>query len=152
MRPCSFRAHSSTPEVSPDGRYAAYVSQEFDKLRNTIQVVETETGTIVPFEIEVPTPIGAGSIIYGRVRWLPDGSGLAYVGVDEENRSGIYAQDFVPGRDTRDTRRRIAGFSRDYFSESFGISPDGKRLTLATLELTSRLMLADNVPRVNPPR
>lgn len=141
-----------TPEVSPDGRYTAYISQELDKLRNTIHVVETETGTLVPFEIEVPTPIGAGSIIYGRMRWLPDGSGLAYVGLDENNRSGIYVQDFVPGEDTRGSRRPLAGFSHDYFSESFGISPDGKHLTLATLELTSRLALADGVSGVGPPR
>jgi Tol biopolymer transport system component len=140
------------PEVSPDGRYVAYLFQELDKLRTFINVAEIETGTVLPFRIAVRVTSGAGNIIYGRVRWLPDGSGLAYVGLDENNRSGIYAQDFVPGKDTSDTRRPLAGFSPDFVSESFGISPDGKRLTLATLELTSRLMLVDGVSGVRPPR
>jgi hypothetical protein len=140
------------PDVSPDGRYAAYVFQELDKLRAFIDVVEIETGTVVPFRIEVPVRFGVGNIILGRVRWLPDGSGLAYVGLDENYRTGIYAQDFVPGKDTGDTRRPLAGFSPDYVSESFGISPDGTRLTLATLELTSSLMLAEGVSGIRPPR
>jgi Tol biopolymer transport system component len=140
------------PEVSPDGRYAAYLFQEHDKLRTFINVVEIETGTVLPFRIGVPTRSGAGNIIFGRVRWLPDGSGLAYVGLDESNRTGIYAQDFVPGKDTSDTRHPLAGFSPDFVSESFGISPDGTRLTLATLELTNRLMLAEGVSGVQPPR
>jgi Tol biopolymer transport system component len=140
------------PEVSPDGRYAAYLFQEYDKLRTSISVVEVETGKVLPFQIEVRMPSGAGDIIYGRVRWLPDGSGLAYVGLDDEDRSGIYAQDFVPGKDTSDTRRVLAGFSPDFISESFGISPDGRRLTLATLEFTNRLMLVDGVSGIEPPR
>jgi serine/threonine protein kinase len=140
------------PDVSPDGQYAAYVVQELDKLRTFINVVEIETGEVLPFRIEVRVIAGAGNIIYGRMRWLPDGSGLAYVGLDENNRSGIYAQDFVPGEDKSNTRRQLAGFSPDFVSESFGISPDGTRLTLATLELTSRLMLADGVSGIQPPR
>jgi Tol biopolymer transport system component len=140
------------PEVSPDGRYAAFIYQELDKLRTFIYVVEVETGEVVPFQIGVPTPAGSGNIIFGRMRWLPDGSALAYVGADDNNHTGIYAQDFVPGEDTSLTKRKLAGFSPDFVSESFGISPDGSRLTLATLELTSQLMIVDGVAGIRPPR
>jgi Tol biopolymer transport system component len=140
------------PEVSPDGRYAAYIFQELDKLRTFIYVVEVETGEVVPFQIEVPFPAGSGNIIFGRMRWLPDGSAVAFVGADEDNLSGIYAQDFIPGENTRHTRRKLAGFSSDFVTESFGISPDGSRLTLATLELTSQLMLVDGVSGIRPPQ
>lgn len=140
------------PEVSPDGKYASYLFQEQDELRMYINVLEVETGNVLPFRIGVPLPTSAVNVIYGRSRWLPNGSGIAYVGLDEHNRSGIYAQDFVPGKDTSDTRRPIAGFSRSYMTESFGISPDGKRLILATLEESSNLMLVDGVPDVRPAR
>lgn len=140
------------PEVSPDGKYAAYLFQELEKTRTLINVVEIETRTVVPFQIVVPIPQSSGNIIFGRLRWLPDGSALAFVGADEKNRTGIFAQDFVPGEDTRNTLRKLAGFSSDYMTESFGVSLDGTRLTLATLELTSQLMLVDGVADIRPPR
>ena len=83
---------------------------------------------------------------------LPDGSGIAYVGTDDQNRTGIYAQDFVPGSDTSSTRRPLAGFSSELTTESFGISPDGRRITLAVLEESARLMLAEGIPGVDRPR
>jgi Tol biopolymer transport system component len=140
------------PEVSPDGRYAAYLFMELDKLRTIIRVCEVTTGDVVPFEIEVPTPSGADNIILGRVRWVPDGSALAFVGVDENNISGVFAQDFRPGENTRHTRRQLAGFSPDFVTESFGISRDGKRIMLSVLELTSQLMLVDGLTDIRPPR
>jgi Tol biopolymer transport system component len=137
------------PEVSPDGRYASFVLIESTLLKNTIRVVELDSGVEVPFSIEVPVPLNAPGIIYGRTRWLPDGSGLAYVGLDERGRTGIYAQDFVPGRDTSATRRPLAGFAPDFVSESFGISPDGKHVVLAGVQRSFRLMLAENVPGID---
>ena len=139
------------PDTSPDGRYAAYRSSEPDKLRNLIHVVDLQKGEVVRFLIEVPYSLGAGGITFGRMRWLPDGSGIAYVGVDEQNRTGIYAQDFIPGEDTAHTRRPLAGFSPDFITESFGISPDGSRIVLAGLEQSYRLMLAEGTG-VEPPR
>jgi len=140
------------PDVSPDGRYAAFLSFEPDALRNVILVVDTDSGEMVPFRIDVPTPLRAGNIIFGRLRWLPGGTALAFVGLDEKDRTGVFAQDFVPGQDTTASRRPLAGFSPDYVTESFGISPDGKRVTLSTMEPTSLLMLAEDVPGAIPPR
>jgi len=133
-------------ETSPDGRYAAYLSIETSELRNVIRFVDIEYGDEVPFRIEVPTPMGAQNMLFGRPRWLPDGSGIAYVGIDEQNRTGIYAQDFVPGSDTSATRRPLAGFSSELTTESFGISPDGRRIMLAVMEESARLMLAEGIP------
>ena len=57
----------------------------------------------------------------GRARWMPDGKAIAFVGQDESGASGIYVQDFVPGRDTAATRRKLAGFDPDVAAESFGL-------------------------------
>jgi Tol biopolymer transport system component len=137
------------PDLSPDGRYASFVSLEIDTLLSVVEVVDVETGELVPFRVEVPSPLQSTNIIFGRTRWLPDGSAVAWVGIDEQGRSGIYAQDFVPGKDTSATRRPLAGFSADYTTESFGISPNGTKVTLATLEQTIQLMLAEEVPGVS---
>jgi eukaryotic-like serine/threonine-protein kinase len=139
------------PEVSPDGRYAlAVVATGW--LHNQIQVVEVESGALVPFTIEVSYGLNAPNIAHGRARWLPDGRAIAFVGFDEKGRSGIFAQDFTPGRDSAATRRVLAGFSPILVPESFGISPDGRRLMLSTLEQSGSLMVAEGVPGVAPQR
>jgi len=135
-------------ETSPDGRYVAYVTIELENLRSVISVAEVESGEVVPFRIDVKTPLRAKNMIFGRPRWLPDGSGIAYIGIDDEGRTGVFAQDFVPGRDTSATRRPLAGFWPDLTTETFGFSPDGKRMVLAVQEDTARLMLAERVPGV----
>ncbi|MHC4093931.1 MAG: TolB family protein, partial [Planctomycetota bacterium] len=140
------------PEVSPDGRYAAFVSIEVDTLRNFVRVIDVESGEVVPFAIEVPAPLRAPGIILGRVRWLPDGSAIAYVGLDERNRTGVFAQDFVPAGGTEQTRRPLAGFSPEFITESFGVAPDGKQIILSGIRRSFRLMLAEGVEGIEPVR
>ena len=140
------------PEVSPDGRYAAYVKIQPDELENVIHIVDVETGAVEPHPILVPLQLQAGGIIYGRNRWMPGGRFLAFVGMDEQGLSGVYVQKFVPGKETSSTRRKLGGFSREYTTESFGISPDGKRVTIAGVEVSYRVMLAENVPGIVAPQ
>jgi Tol biopolymer transport system component len=142
-------------EVSPDGRFTSFLSIGAARSSNTITiaVVEIATGRRIAFEIRVPfrlSPRGS-RVLVGRSRWLPDGKAIAFVGEDENGLTGVFAQDFVPGKDTSSTRRKLAGFSLEYISESFGISPDGKRLMLSTLTQFESLMLAEGVEGVEPP-
>ena len=83
---------------------------------------------------------------------MPDGRRIAFVGQDAAGLDGIYVQDFVPGKDTSSTRRRLAGFDRENATESFGISPDGGRICLAVGGATNSLMLVEKLPGVEPPR
>ena len=55
-------------------------------------------------------------------------------------------QEFIPGKNTFATRRAIAGFDSDKQTETFGISPDGKFITLSEMELLSSLVRVENVP------
>ena len=54
-------------------------------------------------------------------------------------------QDFAPGRDTRATRRLLAREDPGLEIESFGISPDGSRITLSQIEYGSALMLIEGI-------
>jgi hypothetical protein len=65
------------------------------------------------------------------------------VGRDEAGRTGVFAQDFIPGKDTTASRRRLAGFHPDEPVESFGLSPDGSAILLATRGRLSNLALAE---------
>jgi hypothetical protein len=86
------------------------------------------------------------SITLGRGRWLAGGKAVAFVGLDEQGRTGIFAQEFDPERDTAATRRKLAGFFDLRKSESFGISPDGSKITLALSRETRVLTLAEGLP------
>lgn len=135
----------SNSEVSPDGRYVAYLSQRPGDLETMIFVSDIERAKSVPFQIRVGTPAVVENIIFGRCRWALDGRTIAFVGADEDGRTGIYEQAFVPGEETSATRRRLVGFDAEQVVESFGFSPDGKRITLAMLDYTWQLKVADGL-------
>jgi len=141
----------TTPEVSPDGRHVAYA--QLDRIRQVsrIKVVELDTASPVQFEIVVPFERAAESIVWGRSRWTPDGQSIAYVGLDDQGLSGIFVQPFQRGRDTSSDRRRRAGFSPEFTTESFDISPDGQRVTLSALVQSASIRLAENVPDLEAP-
>jgi Tol biopolymer transport system component len=138
------------PEVSPDGTLVLYGA--FTPPYVTLHVLRLADGGAVPFQIRMgdTRTRNETGFIRGRPRWMPDGRAVAFVDVDEAGRTGIYAQDFVPGTDTRATRRALAGFEADALAESYGISPDGTRLTLTVRERTSHIVLVQGVDGVDP--
>ncbi len=140
------------PEIAPDGRKVLLVTDARDGQR-LIRVADIETGALVPFQIEVTWPTSAsGQILYGRARWTPDGRRIAFIGSNAEGRSGVFLQDYVPGRDTSATRRVLTGFAPDTLTESLGVSPDGRSLVVATLQEYSSLTLAEGLAGLEPPR
>jgi serine/threonine protein kinase len=135
-----------TPEVSPDGRFAAF-RVDVPGNRLVLRVARVSDGVPV---FETPLPPGPGGS--GRPRWLPDGSALVFTASDQEARLGIFIQDFRPGEDTLKSRRILAPSDPDSPLGSFGISPDGSRITISFGEPYTALMLAEGVPGIEPPR
>jgi Tol biopolymer transport system component len=133
------------PELSPDGRYVSYVTTRRSGL-NVVHVARVEDGEVLPFEILLP----GGDSGNGRSRWMPDGRAIAFTwtlgGV-----SGIFVQEFLPEEDTSSARRPLVKFGPGGLAESFAISPDGKRITVAVLDRSWSLMSAENLPGVTPP-
>ena len=132
------------PEISPDGRHLAFFRDASADLR-ILYVLSLETGKAVPFEIKLPIQKETIASL-GRLRWMPDGKAIAFVGQDERGVNGVYAQAFVPGQDTSPTRRQLGGFDQENPTESFGISPDGQWLTLAAWEQLFSIMVTDALP------
>jgi Tol biopolymer transport system component len=146
-----YKERATIPEVSPDGRHAVFRSFT-GKYPARLKVVRLEDGVLEPFEILVDQHRRT-TISLGRARWLANGKAIAFVGQDDDGAIGIYTQDFVPGRDTRATRRPVAGFDPDVASESFGIAPDGSRLVIAGWVQLFSLMEAEGLAGLlAPPR
>ena len=105
--------------ISPDGQYVLYHTPP-DPGWSEIRAVRLADGRPVDFRIRVafsgariPVGLGGSTGSLGRARWTPDGRGIAYIDVDDNNRSGVMLQDFAPGRreaegNVRDSEDRLA--------------------------------------------
>jgi serine/threonine protein kinase len=130
------------PEVSPDGRHVLWFS-ETPGAGRTLHVQRVEDGQAVDFRIE--------GLSAWRARWLKGGKQIAFLHREGRNPLGIYVQDFVPGRDTTASRRRLAGFDSDRETESFGFSRDESRVALSQTEYGAALLLVEGVDGIGGP-
>jgi serine/threonine protein kinase/Tol biopolymer transport system component len=142
----------SIPEISPDGRWAAFRSQQPADRRTVLGVVEVASGRTTPFQITIAWPADqAERLVLGRTRFIEDPTPtLAYVGVDEQGRSGIFTEAFDPNGNSHATRRPFAGFSDDWAVDSFGLSRDGRYATISQLKMEQSVKIANGVPDVVP--
>ena len=136
------------PEVSPDGRCLSFLTQEPQSLRARILFADAATGTILPGRIESAMPSLSLPVNIGRHRWAPGGRAIAYVGVDDGRRAGLFTQALSPACAPVGEPKKLTGFRPDFLTESMAFSPDGREIVLAGLELRQRLVLAENVPEI----
>jgi Tol biopolymer transport system component len=123
---------NSHSEVSPDGQYVLYHTAVIG--RGEIHIARVADGQQVIPPIARPTSGRlTATISLGRGRWRPDGGAIVFVGI-EHGRSALYEQAFRPGQDTTAARRLLKKSDESLSVESFGISPDGKRVTISHVE------------------
>jgi serine/threonine protein kinase len=139
------QARVLVPDVSPDGQYVA-ATERPQSSQVRILVWRLSDGARVPFEILLHTDELTFGV--GRVRWVPDGKRLAFLGLDERGVRGVYVQDFAPDRDTRSTRQRLVAFDTETRTESFCISPDGTQLVVTGTDQLRTIVRADGVPGI----
>ena len=133
------------PEVSPDGRFVAFRAG-FGPGHRAVRVLRIADGVEV-FSIDFDVVDSVAGSEAGRCRWMPDGR-IAFLGLDEHGVAGVFVQDVVPGTATTATRKKLAGFDPAVPAESFGISPDGTKIAVASRESLSGIVLAEPVPGV----
>ena len=131
------------PRVSPDGKFVVY-TRDLGMGKRAVQVVTLE-GKRVGGEIALDTRPGTIGSPVGRAEWMPGGRAVAYIGLDERGRTGVYAQDFSPAAGTSGSRRALGGFGVSRSTEGFAISPDGASLTMSELDQTTGIVEISNV-------
>ena len=140
---------SPYPELSPDGRFVAFRTND-DPSHVTLRVSRLADGQATALQEPLEIRRGFSATSVGRSRWMPDGKSIVFVGQNDQGVYGLYIQSFDPGHVTTATRRPLGGFDPDLDNESFGISPDGSRITLAGWEQLNALVIAEHVPGVSP--
>ncbi len=132
------------PEVSPDGRWVAYVDQS-TRVRgvNYLRAVEVESGRLTDFKIAVRIPRpGPGSSGLGRSRWSADSSTLYFLGQNEAGDNGVFRQRFHPSQDTSRTHEQvISSEGAIRILETFDLTPEGG-FVLSHLVPTSDIKIA----------
>ncbi|NIL99488.1 MAG: protein kinase [Acidobacteria bacterium] len=144
-----FEGSAFIPEFSPNGRYIEF-NINAGPNTNRMMVMDFETGETWPFG-DLTVTSNYVSSANGRARWFSDGKRIAYVG-GAGGQLGVWVQDFIPGRDTTATRRKLVGFEPEWVVETFDISPGDARVVLSRYRPGGTIMLAENVPYVTPPR
>jgi eukaryotic-like serine/threonine-protein kinase len=136
------------PEVSPDGQHVLYHTVAIGS--GQVHIVRTADGrpVIPPINVAPAGRLSAG-LSSGRGRWRPDGRAIVYVGVEPTGMSCLYEQAFRLGEDTSATRRILQRSEPMLSVESFGISRDGKRVTISFIEDQFTLMRLDGLPGVS---
>jgi TolB protein len=121
--------------ISPDGNQIAYVYIDPEKSSSMLMNIISSNGgpVLKSFELDQNTfPIG-------RIRWTPDGRGLAYIRMEEDGWD-IYVQP-VDGS----LSRRLTNLTADIIV-NFAWSFDGKSMAYSRGKRTSDLVLIENVP------
>jgi serine/threonine protein kinase len=133
------------PEVSPDGQYVLYHTEAIGS--GHVYVTHLADGKEMMKPIALP-PAGRllSTISLGRGRWRPDGGAILFVASDDKGESVIVEQAFRPGEDTASTRRVLKTPEEGMSIESFGVSPDGKRLTISFMDNQYAIMRLEGLP------
>ncbi len=131
------------PEVSPDGRHALYRVSPGPR-SFAIRVVEIETGKVLPFQIDIDV-VKITPATLGRARWTPDGRAIVFTAQNAEGINGLFLQAFNPAGAPR-AWKALGAFDPERITESFGLSPDGRRVVVAGWEQMFSLMSAEEVP------
>jgi Tol biopolymer transport system component len=120
------------PNVSPDGKLLAcgYRPAPADKNRFAL----------IPIEGGQPKLISDWPALFGRLRWTPDGSGLAYA-ARQSGVGNIWVQPIDGGAPKQLTHWNPAPIF------SFDWSRDGKWLAYASGSLTSDVVLISDTQR-----
>ncbi len=82
---------------------------------------------------------------------MPDGKSVLIVNRDAKGRFGIEAYPFAVGARPGSGSWAVPGFDSSSAIETFGISPDGKRIAVASVSTSNSLMTAAHVPGIRRP-
>jgi dipeptidyl aminopeptidase/acylaminoacyl peptidase len=108
---------AANPQISPDGRWIAYVRRSgdimTDRFRPSLWLIDTRTGEQVPLASGASQP-----------RWSPDSTRLAYIAVGEGGRPQMFVRWMASGESVR-----ITGLPEA--PSSIAWSPDGRRIAYA---------------------
>jgi dipeptidyl aminopeptidase/acylaminoacyl peptidase len=122
---------ASDPQISPDGRWIAYVRRSgdimTDRFRRSIWLIDTRTGAQSPLATGASQPV-----------WSPDGGRLAYIAAAEGGRAQLFVRWMSTGQAVA-----ITGLPDSPSSVAW--SPDGRQIAYA-------MFVPDEGARLGPPQ
>jgi dipeptidyl aminopeptidase/acylaminoacyl peptidase len=122
---------AADPEISPDGRWIAYVRRSgdimTDRFRPSIWLIDTQSRR------QMPVATGAS-----QPRWSPDSSRLAYIAAGEGGRAQLFVRWMASGQ-------AVAVTGLPDSPSSVAWSPDGRQIAYA-------MFVPDEGARLGPPQ
>jgi dipeptidyl aminopeptidase/acylaminoacyl peptidase len=139
------------PEVSPDGAHIAF-GMNPTSAGAVVRTIRTEDGKLDDFRVDLPQGgLSLARIVIGRCRWMPDGRSVVVLTRDAKGFR-VDAYPFTPGAHSLSASPLVPAFDPSVEFETFGVSPDGKRITVAGVAKSKSLMVAERVPDIHRPK
>jgi serine/threonine protein kinase/Tol biopolymer transport system component len=141
------------PDTSPDGKHVISFAISSSVADVSVTTVRTEDGK--PDDYRADIPQGGFSftrITVGRGRWMPDGKSILILTRDPQGRFVIDRFPFAAGAGRVTGTPFVSPFDSSVAFESFGVSPDGRKITVAAVARTNSLMVATNLPGIARPK
>jgi serine/threonine protein kinase len=125
-----FERNSYNPSISPDGKWIAFLYPEGSgtTYRPKLGIMPSSGGALL-HSFDVPT------FESGKIRFTPDGQGIAFAGQDAQGVANLWVQPINGGQ-----LRQITDFKRETIFD-FAWSPDGKQLALSRGQTTRDVVL-----------
>ncbi len=127
---------AADPQISPDGRWIAYVRQSgdimTDRFRPSIWLIDTASGRQMP--------LVAGTGAHSQPRWSPNGDRLAFISTAEGGRPQLFVRWMASGESVR-----ITGLPDS--PSSIAWSPDGRQIAYAMFVPDEGMRLGTPQPR-----
>ena len=115
-----FNQNSYNPTISPDGKFVAFTYGEGSGVTFHVKLAVIPAAGGAPLHTFDFPPSG-----YGKIRFTPDGQGIAFAGMDQQGVANLWVQPL-----NGSAPRELTEFKRDKLFD-FAWSRDGKQLAMS---------------------
>jgi Tol biopolymer transport system component/DNA-binding winged helix-turn-helix (wHTH) protein len=122
---------NACPAFSPDGRLIAFAGSDRSSGGMDVWAVDVASGELK--KITVKPLVDAG-----MMTWMPDGTGIVFVGALPQNGNQIYLLEYSSGE-----LRRITKELNNYGNYGLGVTSDGQKLVADLWDTSSQLWTTD---------
>lgn len=144
-----FATSAKSPIFSPDGESIAYIADGPDESATApVNPYPNDDIWVIDRDGQNPRQITSNTIAEASISWSPDGTEIAFAGVNEDGDPGLYAVDVATGAERQITTDVFVSSSfymtGSYYGSAIDWSPDGEHIVFVReIDDTTEVFVTD---------